>query len=215
MNRTAELIQNAKDRYQVQTLYALAKLIGIPENRLHDYTKDRIKPDAYALTRLALALDLDPLTVIAEVSAENEKSEQKREFWRNFLTRAASAVGLLVALHCGFPSSSEAEETASQPGGKTDRTSKYAYLVARSGQSPGIGFRATPTGGPAKNLSGVGRGHRPFDDPQPIVARGKLPCCQWPGLAWRTSRLASRPSARQSAGLRAENSRSFTPTRRA
>lgn len=75
-------------------------------------------------TRIALELDLDPMTVIAELRADDEKNEKQREFWRNFLTRAASAVGLLVVLHCGSLSSNAAANMLNA-NGKSNR----AYAI--------------------------------------------------------------------------------------
>lgn len=117
--KTAELIQQAREKLGVTTNYALEKHIDVPENRLRDYEKGIRQPDDYALTKLALALERDPIQTIAEVRAENEKDEKKREFWRNFLTRAASLIALLAVLHCGFPSISEAGEVLAKSGSRS------------------------------------------------------------------------------------------------
>ena len=114
MSKVADLMQEIKDREGVTTNYRLAKLTGIPENRLSDYAKGIRTPDEYAATRLALALGLEPIEVIAQIQAETEKNEQRREFWRNFLTRAACIAGLAVPLSFGFPCENARAELSAQ-----------------------------------------------------------------------------------------------------
>lgn len=117
--KTEELIRQAREKLGVTTNYQLAKKIELELNRLHDYEKGVRQPDDYALTKLALTLERDPIQTIAEVRAENETNAKKREFWRNFLTRAASLIALLAVLHCGFPSISEAGEVLAKSGSRS------------------------------------------------------------------------------------------------
>lgn len=109
-----ELLEAIKAREGITTNYRLAKVLEIPENRINDYAHGRAHPDEYAAIRIALALDLDPITVIAELKAESEKNEKKREFWRNFLTRAACIAGLAVPLSFGFPCENARAELSAQ-----------------------------------------------------------------------------------------------------
>lgn len=126
--RTEQLIQAAKERTGTSTNYALAKIIGVAENRLFDYEKGKVLPDAYALTRLALVLELDPIAVIAEVGEETEKNETKREFWRNFRMRAAALAALLVGLQSGLPSVNEA---SAMPSARTEQTERQIMRTIR------------------------------------------------------------------------------------
>ncbi|MCK9283977.1 MAG: hypothetical protein M0P39_06805 [Rhodocyclaceae bacterium] len=43
----------------------------------------------YLCTWVAITLDLDPATVIADIESQHEKNPQRAEFWRSFLARAA------------------------------------------------------------------------------------------------------------------------------
>lgn len=108
MSKTIELLDAVKAREGITSNYALAKFLEINEARIGEYYRDIAKPDDYAITRIALALGLEPMHVLAEIRAESEKNEKKREFWRNFLMRAASVGGLAAGLMYGFPSASEA-----------------------------------------------------------------------------------------------------------
>jgi len=83
-----ELIEKLKRQEHLTSNYQVAKYTQIPENRINDYVKGRVRPDAYAATRLALALEREPIEVIAEIEAETETNETKRKFWRDFLSHA-------------------------------------------------------------------------------------------------------------------------------
>lgn len=94
-----ELLDQTKQRLNVKSDYALAKALGIHQARLTDYRKGTRHPDPYALTKIALALDLDPLALIAEAEARTEKNAVRKGFWENFSRRAGSTLGML-ALCC-------------------------------------------------------------------------------------------------------------------
>lgn len=89
MNRIKELLDQIKTQQGITSNYALAKLLEINESRIGEYYKGIVKPDDYAITRVALILQMEPMNVLAEIRAETEKNPQKRRFWVNFLTRAA------------------------------------------------------------------------------------------------------------------------------
>ncbi len=53
--------------------------------------------DNYAAARLAEALEINPMKIIAAAEAEREKDERKREFWQKmFLKMTATALGAVV-----------------------------------------------------------------------------------------------------------------------
>lgn len=108
MSKTTDLLDQIKTRYKIESKYALAKLLDIPEQYIGYFYKGERTPDDYAATRIALALGMEPIAVIAEIRAEEEKHPTKRQFWRDFLTRAAMVCGLVLALGSGMPASSEA-----------------------------------------------------------------------------------------------------------
>lgn len=91
-----ELLDQSKARLNVKSDYALAKALEIHQARLSAYRKGKERPDPYALTKIALTLDLDPIALIAEFEAQTEKNPARKGFWINFLRRAGSGVGILV-----------------------------------------------------------------------------------------------------------------------
>lgn len=92
-----KLLDEAIEALGVENDNQLAVALGILNNRISDYRKGHRKPDAYAATRLALAVGRDPLAVIAEIEAAAAKTERRRSFWRDFLSSAARSTGKAAA----------------------------------------------------------------------------------------------------------------------
>lgn len=80
MNRIAALLDQIKMEQGIKSNYALAKLLKINEARIGNYYKGIVKPDDYAITRVALMLHMEPIHLIAEIRAEDEKNATKKEF---------------------------------------------------------------------------------------------------------------------------------------
>ena len=97
---TVEYLNETKKKLGITSDYALAKALGITKQQVSNYQRLHVKPDEYACTRIAVALGADPAKVIAEIAVEWEKNEKKREFWLNFLSRAASQTVITVGLIC-------------------------------------------------------------------------------------------------------------------
>ena len=116
MTRIAELLDRIKEQQGIASNYALAKLLQIEEKRIGDYYRGMVKPDDYAITRVALMLQMEPIHLLAEIRATDEKNATKREFWSNFLRRAAVVFGFLVVQALGFPSTSEADASTASYG---------------------------------------------------------------------------------------------------
>lgn len=115
--------------------YQLSKAIGLSQARISDYRKKRIKPDEYACTRIALALGIDPVTVIGDIAIEFEKSAERRQWWQDFLRHAgkASAIaGTLVLIY--FGSSPTVQAAGAATSGSTI-SAHYAQLARRTWRS--------------------------------------------------------------------------------
>jgi len=127
MNRFAQLLDQIKAQQGITSNYGLEKLLGIKQARLSDYYKGICNPDDYAITRVALMLHMEPIHLIAEIRAEDEKNATKKEFWRNFLRHAAVVTGFLVVQALGFPSTSEAAASTASTG-RYDISANYALI---------------------------------------------------------------------------------------
>ena len=91
-----ELLEQSKTKLGVSSDYALAKGLEMPTQRIADYRKGTRHPDPYALVKIALLLDLDPLTLIAEAEAQTEKNPVRKGFWQNFVRRVGSLAAVAV-----------------------------------------------------------------------------------------------------------------------
>ena len=75
---------------------------GISNKRFSDYARGERQPDNYAIDKFAEILEMDANIIRAEIEAEWEKDERKKEFWSKKLRAlggmAASVAVLIVTL---------------------------------------------------------------------------------------------------------------------
>lgn len=88
----SKVLDEAKEKLGVGSDYGLAKKLGIPNPRISEYRSGKATPDAYACARLADALGVDPLALLAQVEAATEKNEARRNYWRALCERVGVAV---------------------------------------------------------------------------------------------------------------------------
>lgn len=103
MKTTLEYIEEAKERLGITSDYALAKWLDVPRETVSGYRTKRRTIDDYAAARIAEALGVAPLQIIAAANAEREKDDRKRSFWEQLAkgsTTAILAVGVIgTAVH--------------------------------------------------------------------------------------------------------------------
>lgn len=100
--KPSEYLDKCKIAAKVSSDYALAQKLEMTTPRISDYYKGKRWPDAYACARIALALDLDPMEVLADIEEQSAKTEARRTFWRSFIGRSKKAAAvLLLALTFG------------------------------------------------------------------------------------------------------------------
>jgi len=78
--------------------YQLAKRLQISKQTISAYRTGAQWPDNYVVMKLAIALQADPVAVLADLESQREKRPQRAEFWRSFLSRAVPVVVLAVTL---------------------------------------------------------------------------------------------------------------------
>lgn len=109
-----ELLLECKIKLKLDTDYALAKALEMPRARVSEYMKGRVHLGTYELTRVALTLNKDPISLIAEYEAATEKNPIKKAFWEGFISRATKVgrgctlglifiISLLTGLNAGEP----------------------------------------------------------------------------------------------------------------
>ena len=109
-----------KAQLNIDSDYALAKRLEVTRGQIVSM-RNGTRPIAIATAfKIAITLELDPAQVVADLEEQREKNEKRREFWRSFLSRAAStAAAILVMLALSLSGISGNE--AARLGGKTRR----------------------------------------------------------------------------------------------
>lgn len=85
-----------KAQLNIDSDYELSKRFQIGNGPLAEMRAGkRAMPLAVAF-KIAIALQLDPAQVVADLEEQREKNEEKRAFWRGFLSRAATVAVMLA-----------------------------------------------------------------------------------------------------------------------
>jgi transcriptional regulator with XRE-family HTH domain len=96
--KAAELLDLAKGRLSLKSDYALAKMSGIPKQRISQIRSGKEAMPLHLIYWLAVTLEKDPAELVAQQEIEREKNPERVKFWNSFLSRAALLLGLVVAL---------------------------------------------------------------------------------------------------------------------
>lgn len=131
MSKTTDYLDQVKQRKGLTSNYQLAKELGTSQQDISDCYKGKKHADEYIATKIGLTLGVEPLHIMAEVRAETEKNQIKRNFWLNFLRHAAVVFGLAVGLLSGSANYNEANASTASAGrsGSEDITPNYALFA--------------------------------------------------------------------------------------
>lgn len=86
-----------KAQLNINSDYELAKRLEIPNANMPGMRNGSRKVSNDIAFKLAIALELDPASVVADLEEQREKNPKRRDFWRSFLSRASM---LVVGLAC-------------------------------------------------------------------------------------------------------------------
>ena len=94
----SEYLDEAKKTIGITSDYELAKRLEITRGSITGMRDgSRNIPMAIAF-KVAITLNLDPATVLADLESQREKNPKRLEFWRSFLSRAAMVAVLACTL---------------------------------------------------------------------------------------------------------------------
>jgi len=114
MKTTIEYLDAAKKALSVESDYEMARKLGIQKQAMSNY-RTRIRTiDDYTAAKIAEALGLDPMEVIAAANAEREKDGKRREYWRQIGAKVVAAGLMLVFLGFNFNSLASTEKTVTR-----------------------------------------------------------------------------------------------------
>lgn len=103
METIKSLLDDVKTAKGIESKYALAKVLGVPTQRISDYyngTGSRT-PDEFACLQIAQALGRSYEEISAIVRIEAEKDESRRKVWREYYKSIggyAASIMMLVSL---------------------------------------------------------------------------------------------------------------------
>lgn len=86
MDNTNELLDAAKRATGLESDRQLAKAIGVSPQALNSWRKGDSHPDSFAVVQIAKILNRSPLEILGIVEAGKAKTEERKEYWQDFLT---------------------------------------------------------------------------------------------------------------------------------
>ena len=111
----AKVIDQAKEKLGVTSDYELGKKLGISKQRISAYRSGSQTANAYACARLADAIGVDPIALLAQVEAATEKNEARRNYWRALCERVGVAVmSVFIVTVTVYPDGASASMTNGQ-----------------------------------------------------------------------------------------------------
>lgn len=109
MRSTIEYMEKAKENLNIKSDYAMAKWLGITVQAMSKYKNGERTIDDYAAAKIANALGIPAIEVIAVANAEREKDEKRRDFWKDMLSRSmAAGVMIFAVISTGYSDRAEA-----------------------------------------------------------------------------------------------------------
>lgn len=113
MRETTKYLDRVRDLTKTRSDYALAKLLGVTEQAVNNYTKGRSVLDNWTALRIAELLRIPLEEVIAAAELDREKNEKKRDAWKRRLKNLGSAAGLACCASGGLhPTTGEPTSSA-------------------------------------------------------------------------------------------------------
>jgi len=104
MKSTVQWLAEVKRQHQIESDYALAKLLGVTRQAVSGLVNGHSAMDTYTAAKVAELVNVDPMKVIASAEAERARNDEKRTFWR----KLAACVVLGTAAAGGAPTPAEA-----------------------------------------------------------------------------------------------------------
>lgn len=94
----AEYIKAVKARINVESDYEFGKRFGVSDKHLPEIKNGTRAVPLDVAFKLAIALEMDPAEVVADLASQREKNADRRGFWTSFISHARTASVLLVCM---------------------------------------------------------------------------------------------------------------------
>ncbi len=93
-----ELIEKAKTRANLQSDYALAKVLGVDRRYVSLWRKGKKHPSTDEAVKLATLAGLEEMPVIAQIEYQSATTEKKKEFWKCYLEQHGITAALCMTV---------------------------------------------------------------------------------------------------------------------
>lgn len=103
MENTNDVLNAAKAATGLDSDSKLAKKIGVSPQALNQWRQGTSHPDSYAVVQLAKLLNRSPLEILGIVEAGKAKTEERKEYWQDFLSGlldTSKKLGVIGAITC-------------------------------------------------------------------------------------------------------------------
>jgi transcriptional regulator with XRE-family HTH domain len=128
MKSTDQYLNEVRDKLDLASDYALAKALGVTRSGISSYRTGRTVPDDLVCARIAQALGVEPMEVIAATNYQRAKNDESRNLWEGIWGKAVGAIALnLIVCAVGVsvaPTSKAAES------GENRAQSATLYLMS-------------------------------------------------------------------------------------
>lgn len=96
--KPADYLDAAKAQLKIDSDYELAKRLGARPNHIAEVRSGKRGTPLEVAFKLAITLQLDPATVVADLESQREKNPTRRAFWDSFTSHARAAVVLVACM---------------------------------------------------------------------------------------------------------------------
>lgn len=94
MKSTEQYLDEVKDRLELPSDYAIAKALGVTRAAISSYRTGRSMPDDLVCARIADALCIEPMEVIAAINYQRSKTDDARRLWEGIWGKVVGAIAL-------------------------------------------------------------------------------------------------------------------------
>ena len=125
----SEYLDAAKAKMGVDSDYKLSKRLECPNGYVAEMRNGKRGVPLEIAFKLAITLELDPATVVADLESQREKNAKRRDFWTGFIRRAAAVAALACTL--GLSYSGISGEEAAALGGMLAASSAAVFVCRK------------------------------------------------------------------------------------
>ncbi|WP_082864473.1 helix-turn-helix domain-containing protein [Caballeronia temeraria] len=127
MKSTVQYLDEVREKLELPSDYAAAKALGVTRAAVSSWRVGRSAPDELTCARIAEALGIEPIEVIAASQFERSKDEHARAVWESIWGKAAGVIAK-ASIVCAVGLSAAVTPTSqAQASGNTGTTGEGGH----------------------------------------------------------------------------------------